>query len=81
MADRKLVVRVGSTVELPFEPDPGSCGSSSCVSIFSRYTSEYCSRSAQGELHLPCGDRWPPTKAPSVRSVRRVHERVSKPRI
>ena len=39
MADRKLVVRVGSTVELPFEPDPGSCGSSSCVSIFSRYTS------------------------------------------
>ena len=39
MADRMLVVQVDSTVELPSEPDPGSAGSSSCVSNFSRYMS------------------------------------------
>ena len=39
MSDRMLVVKVDSTVELPSEPDPGSAGSSSCVSNFSRYMS------------------------------------------
>ena len=32
MADRMLVVKMDSTVELPSEPDPGSASSSSCVS-------------------------------------------------
>ena len=39
VSDRMVVVKVDSTVELPLEPDPGSAGSSSCVSIFSRYMS------------------------------------------
>ena len=39
MAGRMLVAKVDSTVELPSEPDPGSAGSSSCVSNFSRYMS------------------------------------------
>ena len=39
MAGRMLLAKVDSTVELPSEPDPGSAGSSSCVSIFSRYMS------------------------------------------
>ena len=39
MADRMLAVNADSTVELPSEPDPGSAGSSSCVSNFSRYMS------------------------------------------
>ena len=36
---RVLATCTGSTVELPSEPDPGSAGSSSCVSNFSRYMS------------------------------------------
>ena len=39
VAGRMLVAKVDSTVELPSEPDPGSAGSSSCVSNFSRYMS------------------------------------------
>ena len=39
VADRMLAVNADSTVELPSEPDPGSAGSSSCVSNFSRYMS------------------------------------------
>ena len=34
-----LAMEVDSTAELPSEPDPGSAGSSSCVSNFSRYMS------------------------------------------
>ena len=37
MAGRMLVAKVDSTVELPSEPDPGSVGSSSCVSITSEH--------------------------------------------
>ena len=38
MADRMLVVKVDSTVELPSEPDSGFAGSSSCVSNTSEHT-------------------------------------------
>ena len=34
-----LAMEVDSTAELPSEPDPGSVGSSSCVSNFARYMS------------------------------------------
>ena len=34
-----LAMEVDSTVELPSAPDPGSTGSSSCVSNFARYMS------------------------------------------
>ena len=40
LPERFLVVEVDSTEELPSEPDPGSAGSSSCVSNFPRYMSE-----------------------------------------
>ena len=35
VADLMLAIKADSTVELPSEPDPGSVGSSSCVSITS----------------------------------------------
>ena len=38
VADRMLVVKVDSTVELPSEPDSGFAGSSSCVSNTSEHT-------------------------------------------
>ena len=34
-----LAMDIDSTMELPSEPDPGSAGSSSCVSNFARYMS------------------------------------------
>lgn len=39
MLESILAMEVDSTAELPSEPDPGSVGSSSCVSNFARYMS------------------------------------------